>query len=248
MRWRKSVSKRVTKTWRATMSEGGSYVSAFLRLSELPEVFTGAQAAVLFGWPSSQVSTYLANWRRAGLVKTLGRSDVHLNWVRDRNLDVEAGLARLYPSAIKAGVDVLRRAGWTTQIPSSIEVRVEPDAVIYELEGYQIEPRPRSWFSRVSPGLQRSGSDKALSELRPAWALADMIQRAQDRRVRHAWLPDPDDLDWYEVERDPAIDAAAQAFGLDSACLSREGYEQVYAEVTAGPDRFTSARASERRV
>lgn len=48
---------------------------------------------MLFGWSSRTASTYLANWRRAGLVPSLGgRSDVHMNLVRNPIANPEGAL------------------------------------------------------------------------------------------------------------------------------------------------------------
>jgi hypothetical protein len=206
---------------------GRIYTSAINRLASLPEVFTGGDLTVLFGWKSAICSSYLASWRKAGLIKSLGgRSDVHMNLVRNRQANPEAALRRAFAQAVKVGVDVLREAGWTTQIPSTIEVAVPVGSAAYELEGFAITTRTAKWFARVAPGLDRLV--QGIDHLQPAWALADMLARAQDGRVRNAWLLDPEDIDLHSVQSDKGLPLALQAFGLDANCVQDAGYAQLY--------------------
>lgn len=204
-----------------------NYTSAFDRLVSLPEIFTGGELTVLFGWKSGIASTYLANWRKAGLVQSLGgRSDVHMNLVRNRQVNPELAVRRTYPQAVKVGVDILREAGWTTQIPRVIELAVPLSSTVYALEGFEISTRTPKWFARVAPGMERV--PQGVDRLRPAWALADMVARAQDARVRGAWLLDPEDLDWEAVHGAADTAQALVAFGLDAGCLADAGYAKLY--------------------
>jgi hypothetical protein len=203
------------------------YTSATTRLANLPEVFTGGDLTVLFGWKSAICSSYLASWRKAGLIKSLGgRSDVHMNLVRNRQANPEAALRRVFAQAVKVGVDVLREAGWTTQIPNTIEVAVAVGSASYALEGFTITMRTAKWFERVAPGLDKLA--QGIDHLQPAWALADMLARAQDGRVRNAWLLDPDDIDLDSVRNDKGLVAALAAFGLDKSCVQHAGYASLY--------------------
>jgi hypothetical protein len=194
------------------------YTSAVQRLAGLPEVFTGGELAVLFGWKSGICSSYLAQWRKAGLIQSLGgRSDVHMNLVRNRQLDPALALRRAYPQAVKLGVDVLREAGWTTQIPSTIEVAIPVGSSAYSLDGFALSTRTAKWYQRIAPGMERV--QHGLDRLRPAWALADMLARAQDARVRHAWLLDPEDLDLEAARADNQMPSALKAHDLEMSCL-----------------------------
>ena len=209
------------------------YTSSVDRLASLPEIFTGGDLTVLFGWKSAIASSYLANWRKAGLVKSLGgRSDVHMNLVVNRQFNRDAALRRAFPNALKLGVEILRAAGWTTQIPTVIDVAVPPSRSLYLLEGFELTQRPEKWFQTVEPGIQRVSV--GINQLRPAWALADMLARAQDRRVRNAWLLDPEDLDFDSVRADKDLLRALQAFELPPDCLNGADYEALY-------DRFAKA-------
>lgn len=203
------------------------YTSALDRLAAIPVVFTGGDLTVLFGWTSAICSSYLAVWRKAGLIKSLGgRSDVHMNLLLNRDANPEAALRRAFPTAIKVGVDILREAGWTTQIPTLIEVAIPRSSSLYALADFAISTRTEKWFRRVAPGTERLSS--GIDRLKPAWALADMIDRAYDRRVRGAMLLDPEDLDLECVRRDLATTPALQAFGLTKNGLDDAGYAQLY--------------------
>jgi hypothetical protein len=204
------------------------YTSAVSRLAALPEVFTGGDLTVLLGWKSGICSSYLAQWRKAGLIKSLGgRSDVHMNLVRNRQVNPELALRRVFPNSVKVGVDVLREAGWTTQIPSTIEVAVPTASSLYDLPGFTLSTRTAKWFQRVAPGTDKV--QQGIDRLQPAWALADMLARAQDARVRNAWLLDPEDLDLESVRRDKKMGLALRAFGLGMDCVEDAGYEHIYA-------------------
>jgi hypothetical protein len=200
-----------------------SYTSAVKRLATLPEVFTGGDLAVLFGWKSGICSTYLASWRKAGLVKSLGgRSDVHMNLLRNHQTNPELALRRAYPQAVKLGADVLREAGWMTQIPSVIDVAVPNGSSLHHLEGFALTTRSAKWYAAVAPGMERV--QQGIDRLQPAWALADMLARANDARVRHAWLPDPEDLDLVCIRSDKQLSLALKALGLSMQTMEKAGY------------------------
>ena len=202
------------------------YTSATQRLSTLPEVFTGSDLTILFGWKSAVASTYLALWRKAGLVKSLGgRSDVHMNLVQNRRVNPEQALRRAYPRAIKVGLDVLRQAGWTTQIPSAVDVAVPKASGLHGIEGFHLRHRSDKWFGCVSIGVQKL--TLGIDQLQPAWAIADMLARAQDKRVADAWLLAPDDVDLDAVFADDVLQPALAAMGV--AMQGPDDYEALYA-------------------
>jgi len=213
-----------------------SYTSALERLRAVPEIFTGSDLTVLFGWRSAIASSYLAQWRKAALVKSLGgRADVHLNLLRNPQARPELALRRVFPMAVKVGVDRLRAAAWTTQITARPEVAISAGSTRYQVEGFDLVIRSARWFRAVKAGTE-SVTD-GIDTLRPAWALADLISRAQDRRVRNAWLPDPEDIDWsaleqLAVQRD--LQAAWQALGLAPDLLSASRYAEIYTQLGAG--------------
>ena len=100
-------------------------ISAIERLRELPPVFRGANLTIRFRWDSKTASQYLYLWKRRNLVKGLGgHSDVFANLLIAQYPDWEKALLMAMPSAVVVGVEVLRRAGWSTQIPQRPNVAV----------------------------------------------------------------------------------------------------------------------------
>ena len=62
----------------------------------------------------------------------------------------------------------------------------------------------------------------------------NMINRTQDKRVRRAWLPDPEDLnlpafDSPKLQQD--AQAALRAFALVPDALSVTGYARIYGQL-----------------
>ncbi len=208
-------------------AQTNTYQSALKRLDAVPEIFTGGDLTTLFGWTSAICSNYLAVWRKAKLVKSLGgRADVHMNLLRNRNANIEAALRRLYPRAIKVGVDILREAGWTTQIPRTIEVAVPHKSSIYRLHDVEVTTRTEKWYVTVAVGTERVA--QSIDRLNPAWALADMLNRANDKRIRHRWLLAPDDIDLDAARQDVSMHQAIQALALNKSCLDEAEYTALY--------------------
>lgn len=207
---------------------GKTYTSAFARLQDLPAMFSGPTLTAKFRWTSSAASNYLAAWRKAGLIRSLGgHSDLHLNLVVNQNPNLEQVLRQLYPRAVKVGADVLREAGWTTQIIRMPEVAVPPGQRLFKLNDFTLVPRGARWFERVRPGTTDPAPD-ALRRLRPAWALADMIWRYLDRRCKDGWLLAPDDIDLDAAQDDVEAPAACAAFQLPGDVFLQRGYEAAF--------------------
>ncbi len=217
------------------------YQSASQRLLALPEVFTGSEAALTFGWTSGVTSTYLANWRKAGFVRSLGgRSDVHMNLLVNRQVNPLRALKRAYPRCIRIGVDVLREAAWTTQIPQRIEVAIPKGCTPYAIEWVDLTARTESWFKAVEPGIEEG--DDGPDSLSPIWALGDMIARALDDRVRGAWLLDPEDLVFWDIEDHWQRAKAAEVLGIDPAYFSEQGYSDLYERHRRGKRTHPASR------
>lgn len=170
-------------------------VSAIDRLRRLPEIFRGGDLTVRFQWQSRRASHYLYLWKRRGLVEPLGgHSDVFANLLLTTTPDWEKALQMAMPSAVIIGVEALRRAGWTTQVPSRPEVAVDATGPMFSTERFDIKPRVPSWFEAVRDGLtgDRMMGPQALS---PAWALADLL-REHEWGSFGLW---PDDIEWDDI-------------------------------------------------
>lgn len=193
-------------------------ISAYERLGALPAVFRGADLTVRFQWSSKTASHYLYLWKRRNLVAGLGgHSDVFANLVVSREPDWEAALRVAMPSAVLVGVDILRRAGWTTQIPFLAEVAVSSAEPTYQVEHFDVKARPPGWFKLFAPGTVRP-NPRGPAMLSPSWALAEMIRSEGWGACGLA----PDDIYWDEVtDQDRAEwDAACQALGLGELAMN----------------------------
>ncbi len=204
---------------KAAISPARRNVSAFDRLRKLPALFRGSDLTVRLQWDSKKTSHYLWLWKRRNLVRPLGgHSDVFANLVVDARPNWEAALLLARPSAVIVGVECLRRAGWTTQIPHRPEVAVDASLPMISTEHFDVERRPDAWFAAIAPGLIEDDTasidpaSRSAPSLRPAWALVDLLARAD----RNACALAPDDIDWSMVtprEREDRV-AAEAALGV----------------------------------
>lgn len=192
-------------------------ISAFERLRDLPTVFRGGDLTRRFGWSSKTASQYLYLWKRRGLVQAFGgHSDVYANLVASRHPDWEKALMMAMPSAVLVGIEALRRAGWTTQVPQRPTVAVEAGRPMFKTSYFDVISRTPRWFDQVAPGiLGESPGD--LRALRPAWALADHVRDSGWERGELS----PDDIEWSQVSRADERDwrAACETLGLPSSSL-----------------------------
>lgn len=166
------------------------------RLLALPEVFTTNTLAATLGGDLKSASVYLNRWRSEGLISSLGpRVGVHFNLLRnpdaDQDLKMEA-LHHVFPGAVIAGVSAVHAAGWTTQIPSAIEVMIPPRRTTPEINDVRIMTRPAAWFRDARKKPQRLG---LIPTVDPAFALADLWHKGE-------WRPDVDDLEWDLISGD----------------------------------------------
>lgn len=198
--------------------------SAIARLQSLPHVFRGSDLTIRFQWTSKTASQYLYLWKRRGLVQGLGgHSDVYANLLTNPMPDWGKAVMVAMPSAVIIGIESLRQAGWTTQVPSRPTVAVNAKQSVFSVEPFEIAARPPQWFELASKGIQ---GDRALGlpMLRPAWALADML-RSDGWGKCGLW---PDDIEWDVVDCDEADwQAACSAFDLPYRPLNERAASSV---------------------
>lgn len=178
-------------------------LGAFERLRAWPAVFNVNQAARFLGTPDNDLaSVYLARWKKRGMVQSTGpRSGVYFNLVanphaaQDHLVDA---LLHAFPSAVMIGASVLHSAGWTTQIPSKLQV-----ACLGAREGRRSVPvwdevafytRPKGWYEQLHSQISRDRRAAVLPALLPAAALADACSTGSYKDAGE-WRPDADDLD-----------------------------------------------------
>lgn len=114
--------------------------SALERLRAGPVVFNVNQATRYLGaGDNDMASVYLARWKKRGMVQNTGsRSGVYFNLVANPKATEEHlvdALLSAFPSAVLIGASVLHDAGWTTQIPSKLQI-----ACLAERDGRRTVP------------------------------------------------------------------------------------------------------------
>lgn len=193
-------------------------ISAIERLLSLPAIFRGSDLTIRFQWTSKTASQYLYLWKCRGLVDGLGgHSDIFANLLVDRSPDWEKALFKAMPSAVIIGIDAIRRARWTTQIPYRPTVAVKSNQPVFMTERFKIIARDPQWFALTKKGIVPDKNWETPRILSPAWALADLLRES-------SWGTfglDPDDIDWDEVtKRDQKQwTIACRAFGLPKTDL-----------------------------
>lgn len=192
--------------------------SAIERLLSLPAIFRGSDLTVRFQWKSKTASQYLYLWKRRGLVESFGgHSDVFANLLVDRRPNWEKALSTAMPSAVIIGIEALRQARWTTQIPTRPAIAVNSQHSVFMTDYFEIKPRDPQWFDLVLKGITRRHKE-GLRVLSPAWALADLLRESP-------WGTfgiDPDDIEWDGVSKrdEKQWKAACKAFGLPETLMS----------------------------
>jgi hypothetical protein len=179
----------------SAMTSSAKRMSAIDRLQSLPAIFRGGDLTVRFQWSSRRASHYLYLWKNRGLVMPLGgHSDVFANLLINPKPDWEAALQMAMPSAVIVGIEALRRAGWTTQVPTRSEVAVDVTGSVFSTERFTVKSRSPEWFRRVRGGLS---GDRTMGPpvLSPAWALADLLRESEWGDFG-LW---PDDIEWDEI-------------------------------------------------
>jgi len=194
--------------------------SAIARLQSLPPLFRGSDLTIRFQWTSKTASQYLYLWKQRGLVQGLGgHSDVYANLLTNPAPDWGKATMIAMPTAVTIGIEALRQAGWTTQVPRRPVVAVNARQGVFSIEPFEIAPCEPKWFESVGAGV---AGDRAagLPALRPAWALAHML-RTEGWGQCGLW---PDDIEWDQIgDRDEADwQAACAAFGLPGSSLQSQ--------------------------
>lgn len=181
-------------------------------LTTLPFVFHLAALTVWRGWEPHVARRRLYRWVKDGLVAPLGGpSEVYANLTVSRYPDWEMGIRMVMPTAVVTGLEVLRRAGWITQIPYLPTLTVNGSQRNYQVSRFSITVQTPAWFESFAPGIM-DGEDVALPSLAPAWALADIVFHEGWQRCGI----DPDDIYWYQVTKADESDwiRACHALGM----------------------------------
>lgn len=210
-------------------------IPTFDGLDVLPPVFHIADLTIRFGWKPRECLQQLFRWKSHGKVKEMaGLCGIYANIATHQYPNWELGFRMVAPMALVIGIEILRRAGWTTQIPYVPTVAVSETQRIKLAEHFEILVQPQEWYSEIVDGVQ-SGEGIALPHLAPAWALADLIKR-------EGWCDcglGPDDIYWGMVTEKDQIDwaNACTALGLGALPMNPDSNRTDYG---ARPPNFAS--------
>ena len=184
-------------------------------LEDLPAVFTSADACRVLGSKRVQTRTYLARWRRAGHVESLGTTGIHFNLVVDpagRDARIGEALMRLSPAAVLVGASALFRHGWLSDPPTALDVALPRRKDYPDVPGVALHPRSAKWFEIVL-GHTEIGESR-MPELAPGYALVDIL--AQEGLS----MPPLGHVDIPDEEIDVLLEAA-DAFGVERFLVER---------------------------
>lgn len=195
-----------------------SYISAYSRLQQLPDIFSTITLMRLMGLTSATAHIYTSRWVKEGTIAPTGpRTATFYNLVKrpdaQTTLQYQAILME-YPAAVLTGESVLHAAGWITQIPSQLQIAIPMRRSYPQLHGVNLVPESKKWFEATEPYIlkpeEADFSTIGLRSLTPAMALAHLHARPD------AWHPDPDDLD-IPREEEVRLDEARQVMGFKKA-------------------------------
>lgn len=158
------------------------------RLSVLPDLFSLNTMVKIFRMKRITALTLIKHWKAKGYIEPFGaRTALYFNTHKNKNAKNEKwynALKEIYPEAVHAGVEALRKEGWMTQISHREEIIVRNRNFYYSIDEIEWMPRSIYWFRRYKDGIEESGPKRSL---KASYALVDLCE--QDK-----YIPDPDDL------------------------------------------------------
>lgn len=197
-------------------------ISAIDRLNSLPDVFTGTDVMRACSWDSKRTNEMLARWKKRGWVGTLGkRLDVYSNNIKlTEDVRLACMLNKWDANALDLSHSVWSAAGWTTQF--SLRSIVASTRIVRDVEtdDVYLKYRPLRWWKTVYPGIVHKTEPLDLHKLKPEWLLAEALYSGD----KDLWLPDPDDLDFYEIEESTQLTDWNKAF-IAMAAYHNKQYE-----------------------
>src|SRR5438067_1601931 len=118
----------------------------------LAAVFHLADLTIRFQRDPKAALRHLHQWKTQGLIMELGGvSQGYTNLVVAKYPDWENALRTVMPSAVVMGVEALRRAGWSSQIPYLSTVAVDAGQTVYAVDHFDMETLPSEWFEQTAP-------------------------------------------------------------------------------------------------
>jgi hypothetical protein len=178
------------------MSQKTKYRSAKEVLDSLPQMFSNNDAMMITGIDASQIRVYLNRWANNNLIVPLGgKSGIYFKGQEAKDRYFHVALQRLYLGLVVIGANVLHDNGLTTQIPHILDIAILTRRKYTKIDGVDVHMRGKKWFHLVA-AEHYIMHETDLPALIPEFALADMLT------YRDGWVPDPDDIEFEDMDRD----------------------------------------------
>jgi hypothetical protein len=177
------------------MSQKSKYRSAKEMLDSLPQMFSNNDVLMITGIDASQIRVYLNRWAKNDLIIPLGgKSGIYFKDQEAKDRYFHVALQRLYPGLVVIGANVLHDNGLTTQIPHILHIAIPTRRKYTKIDGVDVHMRGKRWYQLIVAEHYIS-QEADLPALIPEFALADMLT------YRDGWVPDPDDIEFEDMDR-----------------------------------------------
>jgi hypothetical protein len=191
------------------------YKKAHSLLKKLPPVFSNKDFALFTDIPIEQIQTYLYRWVKEGFIVPLGgKSGVYFKDEEAKNQYFAQAIHKVFPEAVLIGASVMNQENLTTQIPHCFNIAIRKRQFYPKIDETIIHLRKKSWYSLIRRKEYVKFGYQSLPFLVPEFALADML------KFRDGWVPDPDDIEFDEMDSD-LFDRACKDLSLDPQIKDR---------------------------
>lgn len=178
------------------MEQKSKYRSAKEVLDSLPQMFSNNDAMMLTGIEASQIRVYLNRWTNNDLIVPLGgKTGIYFKDQEAKSKYFHVALQRLYPGLVVIGANVLHDNGLTTQIPHILNIAIPTRRKYTKIDAVDVHMRGKKWY-RLIAAEHYITHENDLPALIPEFALADML------KSRDGWVPDPDDIEFEDMDRE----------------------------------------------
>jgi len=150
---------------------------------------------MLTGIDANQIRVYLSRWVNNDLIIPLGgKTGIYFKGPEAKSNYFHVALQRLYPGLVVIGANVLHDTGLTTQIPHILNIAILTRRKHTKIDAVAVHMRGKKWY-RLIAAEHYITHENDLPALIPEFALADML------KFRDGWVPDPDDIEFEDMDR-----------------------------------------------
>jgi hypothetical protein len=177
------------------MVRKSKYRSAKEILDSLPQMFSNKDAMMITGIDANQIRVYLSRWANNDLIIPLGgKTGIYFKDPEAKSNYFHVALQKIYPGLVVIGANVLHDTGLTTQIPHILNIAIPTRRKHTKIDAVAVYMRGKKWY-RLIAAEHYIKHENDLPALTPEFALADML------KFRDGWVPDPDDIEFEDMDR-----------------------------------------------